>query len=109
MDAKKFHQEITKKENQKKILKLLESGGKTYTELASQLKPEFSETTLSKHLNSLLETREIKFDIKNNKQVYELGDKGIINPADISHVSNFIKNIKNYFSKKVFFSIYSFC
>lgn len=92
MEATDFHQKIEKRKNQDKILKLIDMEGKSYTQLESEL--DFSHTTLAKHIKELRKTREIRPAIQNDQIVYKLGDKGIINPSDISHVSSYLKNIK---------------
>lgn len=80
--------------NQDKILQSLQSEEKSYKQLALELKPAFSSTTLAKHIKELLATREIEPAIQNGKPVYKLGDKGIIYLADIMLAVSYLKNIK---------------
>jgi arginine repressor len=98
MESHNFHQRIKKRKNQNKILELLQSEEKSYTQLELELKLElkssFTHTTLAKHIKELLATREIELVMQNGKRVYKLGDKGIINPADIMLAANYLKNIK---------------
>ena len=94
MESYNFHQQLKKRKNQDKILQLLQSEEKSYTQLELELKSEFSSATLAKHIKELLRTRDIEPSIQNGKPVYKLGDKGIINPADIMLATNYLKNIK---------------
>ncbi len=102
MESYNFHQQLKKRKNLDKILKLLQSEGKSYTQLeleltsklTPELKPTFSSATLAKHIKELLRTREIEPSIQNGKRVYKLGDKGIINLADIMLAISYLKNIK---------------
>jgi len=92
MESHNFHQQIKKKYNQDKILELIKSEGKTNKQLLDGL--TYSHTILGKHLKELLKRREIKKDVLNGEIVYVLGDKGIIHPDDISHLSNHLEKIK---------------
>ncbi len=94
MESYNFHQQMEKRANQDKILKSLQSEEKSYTQLKLELTPEFSPATLAKHIKELLATREIEPSMQNGKRVYKLGDKGIINPADIMLAISYLKNIK---------------
>ncbi len=102
MESYNFHQQIKKRKNLDKILKSLQSEEKSYTQLeleltsklTPELKPAFSSATLAKHIKELLRTREIEPSMQNGKPVYKLGDKGIINPADIMLAISYLKNIK---------------
>lgn len=94
MESYNFHQQLKKRKNQDKILKSLQSEGKSYTQLELELKSDFSSATLAKHIKELLRTREIRPAMQNCKPVYKLGDKGIINPSDILIAVSYLKNIK---------------
>jgi hypothetical protein len=94
MESHNFHQQMEKEFNQGKILELIKSEGKTNKQLLNEL--PFTSTTLAKHLNELLERREIKKEILNGEKVYVLGDKGIISPIDISHLSHYLEEIKKH-------------
>jgi len=92
MEPHNFHQLMIKKENQGKILELIKVKGKTNKQLAEEL--PYTPPTLAKHLNELLERREIQQELLNGEIVYILGDKGIIHPDDISNLSNYLEEIK---------------
>jgi len=91
MSLRGYHQELEKKRNEERIKKAISLKGKTNKQLESEL--EISHSTLANRLRALKKRREIKKEILNEDVVYVLDDMGIINPVDISILSNYLQQI----------------
>lgn len=98
MSSRAFHQKIIKKENQNKIIELINLGEKSFKDLLELVKNSdspLSHTTLSKHLNELQENHTIEKNFLGRKEVYKLSKKGRRTLSDIINLSQDVDRIRS--------------